>query len=183
MQERPIHEQESVSVVVGVFPGESDAAMEDGSAKAAGAVCARRHDGAGAGAGHGILGAKGRVVAVDVQEKMLSALKKKARKAGLLSRIDARLVPGDSMQLHDLAGSVDFTLAYAVVHEIPSCAKFFLEAAAVCRNGAQMLLVEPAGHVSDAEFEEELRLSGQAGFAVTDRPSISRNLAAVLKKE
>ncbi|HEU5401873.1 MAG TPA: methyltransferase domain-containing protein [Terriglobales bacterium] len=130
-----------------------------------------------------LAGPTGRVIAVDVQERMLSALRKKARKAGLLSRIDARLVPPDSMGMNDLAGSVDFTLAYAVVHEIPSCERFFQEAATASRNGAQLLLVEPAGHVRDADFDEELRLAGQAGFAVMARPSIPRSHAAVLKKE
>ena len=99
-----------------------------------------------------LVGPKGRVIAVDVQEKMLRALRKKARKTGLDSRIDARRVPADSMQLGDLAGSVDFTLAHAVVHEMPSSERFFQEAAAASRSGAQMLLVEPAGHVSNADF-------------------------------
>lgn len=130
-----------------------------------------------------LAGAKGRVIAVDVQARMLSALKRKARKAGLSSRIDTRLVPADSMQLGDLAGSVDFTLAYAVVHEMPSCERFFREAAAASRTGAQLLLVEPAGHVSHADFEEESRFARQAGFAIVNRPSISRSIAAVLKKE
>ncbi len=130
-----------------------------------------------------MVGPKGRVVAVDIQDKMLSTLKKRARKAGVLSRIDARLVPGDSMRLGDLAGAVDFTLAYAMVHEMPSSERFFQEAAVASRAGAQMLLAEPAGHVREAEFAEELRLAGLAGFAVTDRPSISRSHAAVLKRE
>ena len=129
-----------------------------------------------------LVGPKGRVIAVDVQEKMVQALKRKVRKADLSARIDARLVPADSMQLGDLAGSVDCTIAYAVVHEMPSCRNFFHEAATASRSGAQLLLVEPAGHVSDADFEEELRFAQEAGFSITDRPSISRSHAAVLKK-
>ncbi len=130
-----------------------------------------------------LTGADGRVIAVDVQKKMLQALEHKARKAGLLSRIEPRLVPADSMRLDDLAGSIDFTLAYAVVHEIPSCECFFQEVAAASRIGARILLVEPAGHVSNSEFDEELRLARQTGFEVTDRPSISRSHAAILKKQ
>jgi ubiquinone/menaquinone biosynthesis C-methylase UbiE len=130
-----------------------------------------------------LVGPNGRVIAVDVQEKMLGALKRKARKADLSSRIDARVVPADSMRLSDLAGSVDFTLAYAVLHEMPSWEQFFQQAAAASRNGAQLLLVEPAGHVSNADFAEELRFARQAGLKIADRPSISRSHAAVLKKE
>ncbi len=130
-----------------------------------------------------LAGPKGRVIAVDVQEKMLNSLKRRARKADLVSRIDARLVRADSMGLDDLAGLVDFTLAHAVVHEVPSWERFFHEVAAASRKGAQLLLVEPAGHVSDSDFNEELRLAKQSGLEVIDRPSISRNHAAVLKKE
>lgn len=130
-----------------------------------------------------LVGSNGRVIAVDVQEKMLRTLRKRARKAGLDSQIDARLAPGDSMRLGDLAGSVDFTLAYAVVHEMPSSERFFQETAVASRPGAQVLLVEPAGHVSDEDFDEELRFAKQAGFAITGRPPISRSHAALLKKE
>jgi hypothetical protein len=41
---------------------------------------------------------------------MLERLKRRAAKAGLLNRLDARLASPDSMALTDLAGSVDFTL-------------------------------------------------------------------------
>ena len=57
------------------------------------------------------MGPSGKVVAVDIQTfKMLERLKRRAAKAGLLNRLDARLASPDSMALTDLAGSVDFTL-------------------------------------------------------------------------
>ena len=129
-----------------------------------------------------LVGPSGRVIAVDLQEKMLRALKRKAKTAGLLDRIEARLVPAESMELDDIAGSVDFTLAFAVVHEMPSCEKFFAEVAVASRSGAKMLLVEPAGHVSESEFAEELRLADKAGFVVSGRPGISRSHAAELSR-
>ena len=58
-----------------------------------------------------LVGPSGRVIALDVQPKMLKALKRRARKAGLLDRIDARLVAPNSLGARDLSGSVDFTLA------------------------------------------------------------------------
>src|SRR5512132_222320 len=66
------------------------------------------------------VGPSGKVVAVDVQSKMLAGLKRRAAKAGLLDRIDARLVAPEAMKLTGLSGKVDFTLAFAVVHEMPS---------------------------------------------------------------
>jgi ubiquinone/menaquinone biosynthesis C-methylase UbiE len=49
------------------------------------------------------VGASGRVVAVDVQPRMLDGLRRRAARAGLLERIDIRLASADSMGLTDLA--------------------------------------------------------------------------------
>ncbi len=70
-----------------------------------------------------LVGSSGRVVAVDVQPKMIDRLKRRAAKAGLLDRVDARVAPAESMAIADLLGSVDFTLAFAVVHEFPDASR------------------------------------------------------------
>src|SRR5215831_4971035 len=67
-----------------------------------------------------LVGPSGRVVAVDVQPKMLESLKRRAAKAGVLDRIDARLATPESMGIDDLQSVADFVLAFAVVHEMPS---------------------------------------------------------------
>ena len=58
---------------------------------------------------------------------MIAHLKRRARSAGLLDRIDARVVPSTSMHLDDLTESIDFGFAFAVVHEMPAAAPFFAE--------------------------------------------------------
>ena len=128
------------------------------------------------------VGPAGRVVAVDVQPKMINGLKRRAQKGGLLDRIDARLAAADSMGIGDLAGEVDFTLAFAVVHEMPGSAPFFAEAAAALKPGARMLLAEPSGHVPPEKFEEELRDAGKAGLLVVERLMITRCTSALLEK-
>jgi len=128
------------------------------------------------------VGPSGRVVAVDVQAKMIGGLKRRLARKGLLERVDARVTPGDSMGLRDLAGKVDFALAFAVVHEMPAMDPFFIEVAEALRPGASFLLVEPAGHVSAIEFEEEVRAAHHAGLSLSDRPSIRRSRAALFKK-
>jgi cyclopropane fatty-acyl-phospholipid synthase-like methyltransferase len=128
------------------------------------------------------VGARGRVVAVDVQPRMISGLKRRVAKAGLTEQVDARLAPGNSMGLQDLAGKADFALAMAVVHEMPSAGQFFTEAAAAMKPDATMLLVEPAGHVKDELFAEELKAAADAGFVVTERPALRHSHAAVLRK-
>ena len=129
-----------------------------------------------------LVGPSGRVIAVDVQPKMIAKLKHRAAKAGLLDRVHARIAPADSMNISDLAGSVDFTVAYHVVHEFPNAVRFFTEVYAASKPGASLLLAEPSGHVKAAEFEAELKAASAAGFSVQSRPSVRRSLTALLRK-
>lgn len=124
----------------------------------------------------------GRVIAVDIQRKMLEALRRRATKAGLIQRIEIRLAEANSLGVEDLRSSVDLVVAFAVVHEMPSADAFFREAAAVMAPGGRLLFAEPAGHVNDAKFAEELESAHRAGLAVTSRPAIRRSLAALLAK-
>jgi len=129
-----------------------------------------------------LAGPSGRVVAVDVQPQMIAGLQRRARRAGLADRIDARVVPSTSMRLDDLKGAVGFVFAYAVVHEMPRAEPFFNETAEALKPGGALLLAEPAGHVDDAEFADELVAAAQAGLAVVSHPSIRSCRAALLRK-
>jgi SAM-dependent methyltransferase len=129
-----------------------------------------------------LVGPSGRVIAVDIQPKMIKGLKRRLARAGLQERVDARLASPDSMGIADLASSVDFTLAFAVVHEMPDAAAFFSEAAQASKPQASLLLAEPGGHVNPAEFQAELQAAAQAGFTVAERPAIRRNHSALLTK-
>jgi len=129
-----------------------------------------------------LVGSSGRVIAVDLQAKMIAGLKRRAAKAGVLDRIDARVVSADTMGLDDLAGKVDFTLAFAVVHEFPDAQHFFAEVSRASKAGALALLTEPRGHVKHGNFEAELVAAAASQFAVTARPVIRRSHAVVLEK-
>jgi SAM-dependent methyltransferase len=129
-----------------------------------------------------LVGPTGRVIAVDLQPKMIANLKRRAAKENLLERIDGRVTSADTMGLSDIENKVDFTLAFAVVHEFPDAAKFFHEAAHACKPGALMLLAEPSGHVKDEDFAAELKSASAAGFSIQDRPSIPRSQATLLTK-
>jgi len=130
----------------------------------------------------GMVGPAGRIVAVDIQAKMLDSLRRRAAKAGVLPRIETRLAQPNSMKLDDLKGAVDFVLAFAVVHEMPSAETFFREAAAALKPGGLMLLAEPAGHITPEGFARELEAARKAGLELVERPVIRRSLAAVLHK-
>jgi len=127
------------------------------------------------------VGASGRVVVVDVQPEMLDRLKRRLAKAGLLERVDVRAAPAHSMGIADLAETIDLVFAFAVVHEFPSARTFFLEAAESLKPGGRMLLAEPAGHVTSAQFESELADAARANLHPVDRPVIRRSRAALLQ--
>ena len=129
-----------------------------------------------------LVGPAGRVVAPEIQVRMIAGLKRRAARAGLASRVEPRQVAPETLGVDDLAGRVDFVLAYAVVHEMPDAARFFQQAAAVLKPGASLLLAEPAGHVKSEGFETELGVAADAGLEVVERPAIRRSHAAVLKK-
>jgi len=129
-----------------------------------------------------LVGAGGQVIALDIQSKMLDGLKRRLAKAGLLERVNIRLVQPDSMGLADLADSVDFALAFAVVHEMPSAGSFFTELSHALKPGGSVLFAEPAGHVAAKLWDAELEAATKAGFVVADRPHIRRSHAALLKK-
>jgi ubiquinone/menaquinone biosynthesis C-methylase UbiE len=128
------------------------------------------------------VGPAGRVVAVDIQPKMIAALKRRAAKQGLAGCIETRLAGAESMGLDDLAGQVDFVLAFAVVHELPSVERFFREVAGVLKTTGSVLVAEPAGHVTAEQFEEQMRAAEQAGLQRNAGPTIRRSLTAVLRR-
>ena len=126
--------------------------------------------------------ASGRVVTVEIQPKMLRRLMRRAERAGLAGRIQGRLGTPVLMGLCDVAGKIDFTLAFAVVHEMPDPSAFFTEVAAASKPQAQVLFAEPSGHVKPTEFEAELAAAWRAGFVLLQRPAVRGCHAALLRK-
>jgi ubiquinone/menaquinone biosynthesis C-methylase UbiE len=129
-----------------------------------------------------MVGAAGRVVAIDIQAKMLEKLKRRAAARGLHARIETRLAQKASMPVSDLREKVDFLLAFAMVHELPAARPFFQQAAECLKPGAFLLLAEPRGHVKAAQFETELAAAADAGFAVAGRPPMSKSHTVLLRK-
>jgi SAM-dependent methyltransferase len=130
-----------------------------------------------------MVGPNGRVLAVDLQEKMLAGLRRRARRAGLLDRIEARLAGSDCLGVADLAGQVDVAFALHVVHEVPDVQGFFAEIATALKPDGRLLFVEPRGHVSEDAFAASLAMAEKAGLRVVDRPHIRRDPAALLTKK
>lgn len=129
-----------------------------------------------------MVGPSGLVVAVDLQPKMLQGLRRRVARAGLLDSVEIRQSSPDSLGIADLKSAVDFTLAAAVVHEMPSARWFFDQASDVSKPGARLLLVEPKGHVTATRFDAELRAARDAGFTCLAAGSVPRSHSALLEK-
>ena len=129
-----------------------------------------------------LVGPNGRVVAIDVQLRMLAGLARRAARAGLAERIETRQAQADRLGTDDLEAKVDFVLAFAMVHELPDQAGFFVETARALKPGAQMLVAEPHGHVTKEAFAKTLALAGQAGLSLGSEPIIRSSCAALLHK-
>ena len=127
-----------------------------------------------------LTGAGGRVVAVDVQPRMLEALRARAKRAGLLGPIDTRQAVGACMGIDDLAGAVDFVLAFAVVHELPDTRAFFADAAKALKPGGRLLMCEPRLHVKEDDFSSTVRTAPAAGFREEARPVVSGSGSVLL---
>ena len=120
-------------------------------------------------------GQKGKVVAVDIQDKMLQKVRSRAEKAGLAQRIETRLASPDSLQLDGLQGRVDLATAIHVVHEAPDPKGFFRQIFEALKPGGRLLVIEPKGHVSREEFSGALELAACCGF----RPDPGAEAAAL----
>jgi ubiquinone/menaquinone biosynthesis C-methylase UbiE len=130
-----------------------------------------------------LVGEKGKIVCVDLQEKMIEGLMKRVNKAGVSDRVMGRTCTSTSLQIEDLPAKFDFALAFAVIHEVPDAANLFSEIFAALRKGGSLLISEPTGHVTESGFRQTLSLARAVGFLETESPSIRSSLSRVLVKE
>jgi SAM-dependent methyltransferase len=126
------------------------------------------------------VGSTGRVVAIDVQPRMLATLRRRAERAGLGARIETRQASGADLGVGDLAGRAGFVLAFALVHELPDAAAFFAQVGRALAPGGRVLVAEPVGHVSAEEMGRTLDAARAAGLAVVGSPAIRSSRTALL---
>jgi ubiquinone/menaquinone biosynthesis C-methylase UbiE len=126
-----------------------------------------------------MVGEKGKVIAVDLQEGMLQKLSDKFTETELENRITLHKCEEDKIGYTE---NVDFILAFYVVHEIPDQQKLFNELETILKPNGQLLIVEPPLHVSKKAFAETIKKVTTAGFTEIKRPKLLFNKAVVLRK-
>ena len=129
-----------------------------------------------------MVGPTGRVICIDLQEKMIESLKKRAAKAELSDRVQTRVCSSNSLEIDDIPGEIDFALAYAVVHEVPDSEALFSQVHQAMKPGSKLLVGEPKGHVSTDDFNQTIATARRCGFEVIEHPEIKKTRAVLLNK-
>jgi len=127
-----------------------------------------------------MVGGKGTVIAVDLQQEMLDRMRKRAEKSGVASRIRSVLVAEDDIGIKEPA---DFVLAFWMVHEVPDIPRFLSRVFSVLKGSGKFLIAEPRMHVPNRKFQETLEYARSAGFQISAAPDIRISRAAILSKK
>jgi ubiquinone/menaquinone biosynthesis C-methylase UbiE len=126
-----------------------------------------------------LAGPGGKVIAVDLQQQMLDALGRRARRAGMADRIILHRCRKESLGVEAPA---DFVLAFWMAHEVPDAPHFFREIFTLLKTGSRLLLVEPKVHVTRSSLERTLAVCRETGFQVLEEPAVALSRAFLMGK-
>jgi ubiquinone/menaquinone biosynthesis C-methylase UbiE len=126
-----------------------------------------------------LVGANGKVIAVDLQPQMLAGLSKRATTAGLESRIQPQLSQPDKLGVSE---PVDFVLAFWMVHEVRQRREFLQEIYSLVKPGGKFLVVEPVIHVTGPDFARTVALARKIGFTTQDSPHVAASRSILFEK-
>jgi ubiquinone/menaquinone biosynthesis C-methylase UbiE len=128
------------------------------------------------------VGPGGKVVAADIQPRMLQSLRKRALRAGLADRIICCRSSAGRLGIDGVGQQFDFVLAFAVVHEIPDRRGLFEQLAAATKPGGRVLVADPLSRFSAEELEETVALAAGCGFSRIGAPAISKSRTTLLQR-
>lgn len=126
-----------------------------------------------------MVGDTGRVIACDLQEGMLHKIRDKISGTELEGRITLHRCEHDRIGISE---TVDFVLAFYMVHEVPNRDAFFREIRSILKPNGQVLVVEPPFHVSKSAFDETVESARAVGLMPVQRPRVLLSKAVLLKK-
>lgn len=125
-----------------------------------------------------LVGPEGKVICVDLQERMLAGVRRRAERAGVVERIRLHRAEPGRLGLEE---PVDFALAFWMLHEVPDQVSFLAEVRACLKPGARLLVVEPRGHVGEAAFEHSVAIARAAGLLPIAQPVVAWSRAVLFR--
>lgn len=125
-----------------------------------------------------LVGPAGKVMAVDIQQQMLTGLSKRAAKAGVSRQLRTVLSTSEGFTLDEKA---DFVLAFWMVHEVPDQETFLQDIHGLLKPKGQCLLVEPKLHVTERAFSWTIEAAEKAGLRKKESPQVALSRAVLLE--
>ena len=116
-----------------------------------------------------LVGENGKVIAVDLQQKMPDVMVKRARRAGLADRIIPHRCKADKIGVAEAAG---FILAFWMVHEVPDRQSFFNQLCANLVPAGKILIAEPKFHVTADELDRTIEIAESCDLRCVGKPEI-----------
>jgi ubiquinone/menaquinone biosynthesis C-methylase UbiE len=124
-----------------------------------------------------LTGPKGCVTAIDIQEKMLAALRKRAARNNVSETVTTHL--GNSGSIGCCEKS-DFVLLFWMFHEVSDQRALLTEIRGLLKPDGRMLFVEPMIHVPKKSFSRMLGAATELGFILRENPHIRFSHSALL---
>ncbi len=138
----------------------------------------------GCGMGHfsigmaNLVGEQGKVIAVDLQQKMLDVMLKRAKRAGVAERITPHQCEADTIGVQK---QVDFILAFWMVHEVLDQQSFFNQLRSNLVPAGKVLIAEPRFHVSADELDRTIEIAESCGLRCVGKPDIRFSRSALFE--
>jgi len=128
----------------------------------------------------GLVGESGFVYAADLQNGMLEIVKNKIIARNMQNRIQVHKCEESSINLHI---TVDFILAFYMIHELPNQDQTFFEFKKILNPNGKILIIEPNFHVSKNNFNDMLVRLKKIGFKIINRPKLFLNRSVLLQHD
>ncbi|HDN04790.1 MAG TPA: methyltransferase domain-containing protein [Chloroflexi bacterium] len=126
-----------------------------------------------------LVGEDGKVIAVDLQSRMLAGLRHRVKKFDLLRRIQTHQASQDCIGLADTA---DFVLAFWMVHEVHEARSFLAQIHRLLKINGRLLIAEPYIHVSRERFRQIQAEVKDSGFSLVGSPRIGFSRAILAER-
>jgi tRNA A58 N-methylase Trm61 len=127
-----------------------------------------------------LVGKKGRVIAIDIQERMLVELRNRASRVGITDNLITHLSKPTEFGINEKA---DFILAFWMIHEVPDQTQFFTNVKMLMNSEARFLIAEPLIHVTSKMFNLTLEKATGVGLKLKETPKISFSRTALFTLE
>lgn len=126
-----------------------------------------------------MVGKKGKVTAVDLQDGMLDIVRKKVSNSDLQNIIKFHRCSADKIGLSE---SFDFILVFYMLHEVPDQSVFMNEVCSLLKASGRVLIVEPKFHVTKNDFDNSKMMMKKSGYKIIEEPKVLFSRSVVLEK-